>query len=1004
MRGMAWAIGVVLSVGACAQTTTDGGGGTAGEADTVSAEPDTVSIEPDAVSADADAVSTGADTGAADTACVPDCGGRECGTDGCGGSCGACDDGLSCTEDVCHGGSCVYVAQGPQCAVDGACVSADAPDPADPCRSCQPLLSRASWSPLPEGAPCGGEAVCHQGACCDPTAACAGHACGDDGCGGTCGTCTAPAVCVGGQCCAPDCEGKACGEDGCGGTCGECGAPDVCVEGQCCTPECAGATCGADGCGGACGACDAPDVCVQGGCCTPACDGKTCGPDACGGSCGACALGSACQDGSCFDPCTAPCDGLDCGPDACGGQCGACGDGTVCGGEHLCVDAASCVPACGGKACGPDGCGGTCGTCDGDQACSAQGECTPGCVPHCWGPCGPDGCGGWCGGCKDDAVCTAGGECGNLCSSCGGGAECTTLSFEQGTLSGWGFGGAVQVIGSLGPLLPSDGNAMLSLSTGVGALEGRRSEATFPTCLPAGPHRVSFDLRVVSAELLSSCAGTFQDKLRVTVRSGKSKAVWSRLIRDLCPPDACSACGTSFVGLEPSQVFIPGPFDPDGAYQTPWFPAELFVQPSGPANATSIAFSVSDTSDGVFDTVLLVDNVRFEPCVADCAGKTCGPDGCGGTCGACAGAAPCVDGVCCVPDCEGKACGPDGCGGSCGACGDQNDCTHDACTEAGQCAFLPVAAGTPCAPDALACTVDACDGSGACQHAPSPDPLCCEGNADCDDTLPCTGDRCEAGQCVFEPIAGLVCCDSAAVCDDADDVCTPEDTCEAGLCVHTHAWIPGCCPGPTVFDFADGLQGFALDNVSPFVGWHWQKKGPHNATPPALYYGIPVVWNYNFKVSSGTVTSPAIALVPGAATLTFRIYLDVEPSLASDQLTVRARLPEASGNKSLVLWTRDALIGLDPGPTGWLDVTVSLAAVAGETIVLEWAFDTVDSTLNTGEGVWLDDIAVEQTCDPPSCAVSADCDDGLAGSEDTCSSGVCTFTILPEAPPGPPLP
>ena len=28
--------------------------------------------------------------------CLPNCAGRECGDDGCGGSCGACDDGLFC--------------------------------------------------------------------------------------------------------------------------------------------------------------------------------------------------------------------------------------------------------------------------------------------------------------------------------------------------------------------------------------------------------------------------------------------------------------------------------------------------------------------------------------------------------------------------------------------------------------------------------------------------------------------------------------------------------------------------------------------------------------------------------------------------------------------------------------------------------------------------------------------------------------------------------------------
>ena len=41
--------------------------------------------------------------------CLPDCEGKECGDDACGGSCGVCDDGNPCTDDECHlEASCVY--------------------------------------------------------------------------------------------------------------------------------------------------------------------------------------------------------------------------------------------------------------------------------------------------------------------------------------------------------------------------------------------------------------------------------------------------------------------------------------------------------------------------------------------------------------------------------------------------------------------------------------------------------------------------------------------------------------------------------------------------------------------------------------------------------------------------------------------------------------------------------------------------------------------------------
>jgi formylglycine-generating enzyme required for sulfatase activity len=59
-----------------------------------------------------------------------------------------------------------------------------------------------------------------------------------------------------------------------------------------------------------------------------------------------------------------------------------------------------------------------------------------------------------------------------------------------------------------------------------------------------------------------------------------------------------------------------------------------------------------------------------EPCVPDCEGRVCGPDGCGHTCSpGCGYGVKCDDtnGQCieCLPQCEGKECGPDGCGGQC---------------------------------------------------------------------------------------------------------------------------------------------------------------------------------------------------------------------------------------------------------------------------------------------------------------------------------------------------
>jgi len=133
--------------------------------------------------------------------------------------------------------------------------------------------------------------TCEAGAClCIPN--CIAKSCGDDGCGGSCGSCGDTGACMADfSCCDKACGDRQCGDDACGGTCGSCGA-DVCLTdtGMCCTPDCLGRTCGDDGCGGSCGECDAGLACpLNGQCeCEPSCEGVVCDVDSCGGLCGDC--------------------------------------------------------------------------------------------------------------------------------------------------------------------------------------------------------------------------------------------------------------------------------------------------------------------------------------------------------------------------------------------------------------------------------------------------------------------------------------------------------------------------------------------------------------------------------------------------------------------------------------------------------------------------------------------------------------------------------------------
>jgi hypothetical protein len=192
--------------------------------------------------------------------CSANCQDKECGDDGCGGSCGSCDKDRSCSAEgkclvppprSCNGYCGTY---GPDTDLDGTsdCSCFETCAETDDC--CDDLCLACPDFP----------------SCCSPS--CTGRECGDDGCGGSCGQCQGEgSVCVEGECsapCQPDCSGKECGDDGCFGSCGECGEGLGCLSFKCveCTPDCEGKECGDDGCGKWCGVCGPPLVCKDGKC------------------------------------------------------------------------------------------------------------------------------------------------------------------------------------------------------------------------------------------------------------------------------------------------------------------------------------------------------------------------------------------------------------------------------------------------------------------------------------------------------------------------------------------------------------------------------------------------------------------------------------------------------------------------------------------------------------------------------------------------------------------
>ncbi|MBM4370807.1 MAG: hypothetical protein FJ098_04090 [Deltaproteobacteria bacterium] len=131
---------------------------------------------------------------APDGGCVPSCEGRACGDDGCGGSCGTCPDGSLC---LVKGGSAL-------------CVSQSCPPGERICQQNLVLECAADGSEYGVVEDCSLEAQhCVDGACsgCEPL--CGGKQCGDDSCGGSCGSCGPSMACMEGRC-LPSCDQSLC--------------------------------------------------------------------------------------------------------------------------------------------------------------------------------------------------------------------------------------------------------------------------------------------------------------------------------------------------------------------------------------------------------------------------------------------------------------------------------------------------------------------------------------------------------------------------------------------------------------------------------------------------------------------------------------------------------------------------------------------------------------------------------------------------------------------------
>jgi hypothetical protein len=177
-------------------------------------------------------------------------------------------------------------------------------------------------------------------------------------------------------------------------------------------------------------------------------------------------------------------------------------------------------------------------------------------------------------------------------------------------------------------------------------------------------------------------------------------------------------------------------------------------------------------------------------------------------------------------------------------------------------------------------------------------------------------------------------------------------------------------------DFSEGsaasLEGFVIDNTgAPAPGlWHLSTgRGTQSGHSPehSLYFGRNETasggGDYNIGHTAGRIRSPEISLVGlTSATLSFSHFLNVELGAEVDQARVQV---STAGGPFQTLVAKgpetDALQVVRAANGEWQNKTLDLSAYVGNTIQIQFDFNTVDDLFNRFEGWFVDDVVVRGT-------------------------------------------
>jgi hypothetical protein len=153
-----------------------------------------------------------------------------------------------------------------------------------------------------------------------------------------------------------------------------------------------------------------------------------------------------------------------------------------------------------------------------------------------------------------------------------------------------------RVVGGLGTWLPTEGDKMALVSTGLGLTKasGSFAQSICLPPLPAGATKLtlSWDWNFFSEEFIEYCGSEFQDSFEVTF--GATSLQHSQI------DDLCSI-------VVPDEV----DFDRGDVWTTGWKTQSVDVTQFAGSTDNVLKFAAKDVGDSVYDSAILVDNVRL---------------------------------------------------------------------------------------------------------------------------------------------------------------------------------------------------------------------------------------------------------------------------------------------------------------------------------------------------------------------------------------------------------